>query len=102
MGLQKTIEGPYGIELNYHKINRIIQYFDQSGLSCIQVGSYRSREESQQDEAEAIKVHHFDFPQPVNGATTVDDIRSLAYSEVKENPLWSDAEDVLEEETEDE
>jgi len=97
MGLQKKIDGPYGIELNYHKINRVIQYFDGSGEDCIQVGSYRSREEASQDESIAAKVHHFKMPEGVSKAMTMNEIMSLAYSDISENGIFSDATDVFEE-----
>ena len=96
MGLQKKIDGPYGIVLNYHKINRILTYFDGSGKTSVQVGSFRSREESQEDGATAIKVHHFDYPESVTNENTVDEIKAAAYESIKNNSEWEDAEDVVE------
>lgn len=97
MGLQKTITGPYNIELNYHKINRVIHYFDGSGEDCIQVGSYRSREEASQDESIAVKVHHFKMPEGVSRSMTMNEIMSLAYPEISEHDIFSGAENVFEE-----
>ena len=96
MGLQKQITGPFGLELNYHKINRVIFYFDGSGNNCIQMGSYLSREASQQDGAIPAKVWQFPAPEFANDST-VDQIKALTYNVILEKPEWADSESILEE-----
>lgn len=96
MGLQKSISGPFGLELNYHKINRVILYFDGSGKNCIQMGSYVSREASQQDDAIPAKVWQFPAPEFDNSAN-IDTIKALSYNEIMSKSEWHDSEAVLEE-----